>query len=93
MAEILTQPPAAWSAFRPGAPTSFGFTEDVFWLRLRLKAVPIFSGEVVVVLDNSRMERVDWFALRNGEVSERELNGNQRPPMGRCQGQRCRASG
>lgn len=79
VSEVRAKPPGAWSAFKPGAPTSFGFTEDVFWLRLRLKAVPAFSGEVVVVLDNSRMERVDWFALRNGEVKVRELNGNQRP--------------
>jgi hypothetical protein len=81
-AQVLVKPLGAWSAFKPGSPTSFGFTSDIFWLRLRLKSAFGDSSEVVVELDNPRMERVDWFALRNGEVKEQERNGNQRSSPG-----------
>ena len=80
--QVLAEPPGAWSAFKPGPPTSFGFTGDIFWLRLRLRSALADSAEAVVELDNPRVEKVDWFALRNGEVKQRELNGNQRPSSG-----------
>jgi hypothetical protein len=81
-AEILAKPPDTWLAFNPGNRTSFGFTSDIFWLRLRMRSALGESGEVVVELDNSRMEKVDWFALRNSGVKERASNGNQRPASG-----------
>ncbi len=80
--QVLAKPPGAWSAAKPGRPTSFGFTSDIFWLRLRLRSAFAESSEAVVELDNSRIEKVDWFAMRNGEVRGRELNGNQRPSQG-----------
>ena len=40
------------------------------------------TTEFVVELDNPRIEKVDWFARRKGEVKERQLNGNQRAPSG-----------
>ncbi|MGO9585500.1 MAG: 7TM-DISM domain-containing protein [Limisphaerales bacterium] len=83
LAQVLAKPPGAWSAFKPGSPTSFGFTPDVFWLRLGLRSAFADTSEIVVELDNPRIEDVDWFALRKGEVRERELNGNQRPSSAR----------
>ena len=80
--QVLAKPPGAWLAVKPGRPTSFGFTSDIFWLRLRLRSALAESSEAVVELDNSRIEKVDWFAMRNGEVRGRELNGNQRPSQG-----------
>ena len=80
--QVLAKPPGAWSAGKPGSPTSFGFTPDAFWLRLRLKSAFADASEIVVELDNPRLETVDWFALRKGEVRERELDGNQRASSG-----------
>ena len=37
LAQVLAKPPGEWSAFKPGPTTSFGFTADTFWLRLRLQ--------------------------------------------------------
>jgi anti-sigma regulatory factor (Ser/Thr protein kinase) len=82
LSQILAIRPESWTAFKPGIPTSFGFTADAFWLRLRLRCALPESCETVVELDNSRIERVDWFALRNGNVMKRELAGNQHPFTG-----------
>ena len=82
LSQVVAKPPGEWSAFKPGPPTSFGFTADTFWLRLRLRSALVESSEVVVELDNSRIEKVDWFGLRKGEVKEHQSSGNQRPPSG-----------
>ncbi len=79
--QVAAIPPGDWFAFQ-GEPTSFGFTSDIFWLRLPLKSALAQSGDVVVELANSRMEKVDWYALRHGEVKDKEFNGNQRPSYG-----------
>ena len=70
------EPPGAWSAFKPVPPTSFGFTADIFWLRLGLKSASAETGETVVELRIPASKR--WPGLR----SERrgEGTGPQRPP-------------
>lgn len=80
--QVMTKLPGQWLSFKPGPSTSFGFTGDVFWLRLRLKSAFAESREVVAELDNPRLELVDWFALRDGKVIITELSGNQRPSSG-----------
>jgi hypothetical protein len=82
LSRVLAKAQDQWSTFQAGSPTSFGFTADIFWLRLRLRSALTEGVEAVVALDNSRIEKVDWFGLRQGEVQERELNGNQRPSLG-----------
>jgi sensor histidine kinase YesM len=79
--EVLAKSPDEWSAFK-GRSASFGYTRDIFWLRLRLRSALVENAESVVVLDTARMERVDWFAFRNGELKEQELNGNQHLKFG-----------
>ena len=78
VSQVLARPAGDWSALKPGRLTSFGFTSDVYWLRLRVRCAGAAAGEVLVLLENSRLEKVDWFLVRNGEVRERERSGNQR---------------
>ena len=70
--QVLAKPPGEWSEFKPGPPTSFGFTGDIFWLRLRLRSALAERGDAVVELHNPRLEKVDWFALRHGEAAQAE---------------------
>ena len=76
--QVLARPAGDWFALPPGRLASFGFTSAVYWLRLRVRCADPEVGAVLLLLDNARLERVDWFAVRNGAVREWELGGNQR---------------
>ena len=79
--EALRLPAQEWRPVASATP-SFGFTRDVLWLRFRLRREGAAVQQAVVELDTARVEKLDWFVIREGVVTQTELAGNQRSPKG-----------
>ena len=77
--EAQQLPAQEWEPARSSSP-AFGFTRDVVWLRFRLRCEGAVARRAVVELGTARVEKLDWFVLREGVVSQTEMAGNQRSP-------------
>ncbi len=77
--DVLAAP--ARERFLPNrtASPSFGYSSDVFWLRLQLRNGASEAVRAIVELRATRFEKLDWFAVREGRVAETEAAGNLRP--------------
>lgn len=57
-----------------------GFTRDDLWLRFSLRSTAVDRTEWFVELAHTRFEWIDWYVLKNGEITTHVAAGSGRPP-------------
>jgi len=71
---------AAFSKNDPGN-DAFGFSRDAIWLRVKLQSHDAERTDWLVELANNRIEWIEWFAFKNGELVTSVTSGIHRETM------------